>query len=182
MISCKDGKDQSPAPTDINNTKSTSKGDTEQVSPLPSSVIFQNWTIGKPENALLILSAYKVWDSATLQNLEPYLADTVGLDLPDGRRLRVTKNSINNTLGKWRKQYRETTNTPFSLISLYNKDRDQEWVIAWIWNRWRYNDGVRDSMLYCDNWRINNGKIEYLNSAENKPSSQLKKSLNTLTN
>jgi hypothetical protein len=152
----------------------------ETSSSLPPSVIYQDWVMGKPANAELVLKAYKVWDSATLQELIPYLADTIGLDLPDGRRLRVIKNSIHTTLGKWRKEYRETTNTPFSLISLYNKDMDQEWVIAWIWNRWRYNDGVRDSMLYCDNWRIKNNKIEYLNSAENKPSKQLRRKLNTI--
>ena len=72
-------------------------------------------------------------------------------------------------------------NIPFSLISLHNKDLDQQWVIAWTWNKWRHADGSKDSMLYCDNFRLKDGKIVYLNSLQNQPSKSLSKTLNGIT-
>jgi len=36
-------------------------------------------------------------------------------------------------------------------------------------------------MLYCDNWRLKDGKIVYLNSLENRPSKSLSKTLNTIS-
>ena len=93
--------------------------------------------------------------------------------------LLLTNNTIESTLRKWRKNYKETSNIPFSLVSLHNKDLDQQWVMAWTWNKWRNADGTKDSMLYCDNWRLKDGKIVYLNSAENRPSKSLSKTLNS---
>jgi hypothetical protein len=110
--------------------------------------------------------------------MSTYFGDTTRFDLPDGRRFTISNNTIESTLRKWRKNYKETSNIPFSLISLHNKDMDQQWVIAWTWNKWRYVDGTKDSMLYCDNWRLKDGKIVYLNSAENQPSKSLSKTLN----
>jgi hypothetical protein len=121
---------------------------------------------------------YKAWDSEAASNMANYFADSTAYDLPDGTRATTTNTTIESKFRKWRNAYKETSNVPFSLISLYNKDRDQEWVIAWTWNKWTYNDGKKDSMLFCDNWRIKLGKIEYLNSLQNRPSKQLSKRLN----
>jgi hypothetical protein len=145
---------------------------------MPSYVVYKNWEPGKPQNAELILNVYKAWDSESTSNMANYFADSTAYDLPDGTRATTTNTTIESKFRKWRNAYKETSNVPFSLISLYNKDRDQEWVIAWTWNKWTYNDGKKDSMLYCDNWRIKGGKIEYLNSLQNRPSKQLSKRLN----
>ena len=144
---------------------------------LPANVIYKNWEVGKPENTLLVLNVYKAWDSDTTADMSSFFADSTKYDLPDGTRASTTNKTVASTFRKWRKAFKETTNTPFSLISLYNKDRRQEWVIAWTWNKWTYNDGKKDSMLYCDNWRIKDGKITYLNSLQNRPSKQLLKAL-----
>ncbi len=145
---------------------------------MPSYVVYKNWEPGKPQNAELILNVYKAWDSETAANMDNYFADSTAYDLPDGTRATTTNKTIEAKFRKWRNAYKETSNVPFSLISLYNKDRDQEWVIAWTWNKWTYTDGKKDSMLFCDNWRIKQGKIEYLNSLQNRPSKQLSKRLN----
>jgi hypothetical protein len=154
---------------------------TEQVSTLPSSVVYRNWEQGNPENSRLILNAYKAWDSDSTGLLASFFADSTRFDLPDGRRFITTNKSIEPTLRKWRKNYKETSNIPFSLIALHNKDLDQQWVIAWTWNKWSHTDGSKDSMLYCDNWRFKDGKIVYLNSMENRPSKPLSNTLNKIT-
>ena len=147
---------------------------------LPANVIYKNWEVGKPENTLLVLNVYKAWDSDSTQDMSSYFADSTAYDLPDGTRASTTNKTVGSKFRQWRRAYKETTNTPFSLISLNNKDRDQEWVIAWTWNKWTYNDGKKDSMLYCDNWRIKDGKIAYLNSLQNRPSKSLAKKLETI--
>ncbi len=151
---------------------------TAAIPDLPSNVIYKNWEVGKPENTLLVLNVYRAWDSDSTEDMSSYFADSTAYDLPDGTRASTNNKTVASKFRQWRKAYKETTNIPFSLISLNNKDRDQEWVIAWTWNKWTYNDGKKDSMLYCDNWRIKDGKIAYLNSLQNRASKQLSKSLN----
>jgi len=182
MVSCNNNKtpDQ-PSPAADSSITQSQPTATEQLSTLPSFVIYRNWEPGNPENSHLVLKAYKAWDSDSTGVLASFFADTTRFDLPDARRFTMTNKSIEPTLRKWRKNYKETSNIPFSLISLHNKDLDQQWVIAWTWNKWSLADGSKDSMLYCDNWRLKDGKIVYLNSLENRPSKSLSKTLNTIS-
>ena len=181
VISCNNDKPADQQSTAIDSSATKSQPVTEQVSTLPSFVIYRNWGQGDPENSQLILNAYKAWDSDSTGILASFFADTTRFDLPDGRRFTTNNNTIESTLRKWRKNYKETSNIPFSLISLHNKDLDQQWVIAWTWNKWQHADGSKDSMLYCDNWRLKDGKIVYLNSLENHPSKSLSKTLSKIT-
>jgi hypothetical protein len=186
ILSCnndsKVDKQQTPPDSSASNTLPADTVHTiERVSTLPSFVVFKNWEMGDPANAQVIVNAYNAWDSDSTGTMSVYFADSTSFDLPDGRRFTMTNNTIESTLRKWRKNYKATSNVPFSLISLHNKDRDQQWVIAWTWNKWKYNDGSKDSMLYCDNWRLKDGKIVYLNSAGNKPSKSLLKTLSKVS-
>jgi hypothetical protein len=182
IVSCNnDTKVDSQQPARDSSATNTQPASTAQLSTLPSFVVYRNWEQGNSENAQLIVNTYKAWDSDSTGAMSSYFGDTTRFDLPDGRRFTTTNNTIESTLRKWRKNYKETSNIPFSLISLHNKDLDQEWVIAWTWNKWQRTDGTKDSMLYCDNWRLKGGKIVYLNSSENQPSKSLSKTLNKIT-
>jgi hypothetical protein len=48
-----------------------------------------------------------------------------------------------------------------------------------LYNKWTYNDGVRDSALFWENWRLKDGKIVYLNSLVQAPPKTLLKTLET---
>ena len=175
---CSSSNEKSESESVIADTVATAQPAPVAAAPdLPANVIYKNWEVGKPENTLLVLNVYKAWDSDSDADMSSYFADSTKYDLPDGTRASTTNKTVASTFRRWRKAFKETSNTPFSLISLYNKDRNQEWVIAWTWNKWTYNDGKKDSMLYCDNWRIKDGKITYLNSLQNRPSKQLLKAL-----
>jgi len=180
IASCNNKTDEQKSAVADSSASTTQPATTEQPSTLPSFVVFKNWEAGDPGNSQLIVDAYNAWDSDSTGALASYFADTTRFDLPDGRRFTTTNNTIEATLRKWRKNYKETSNIPFSLISLHNKDLDQQWVIAWTWNKWRNADGTRDSMLYSDNWRMKDKKIVYLNSLENHPSKTLSKTLNKI--
>ena len=144
---------------------------------LPAYVIYKDWERGKPENTQLVLKVYEAWDGDSPEDMSSYFADSTAYDLPDGTRASTTNKTVGSKFRQWRRAFKETSNKPFSLISLSNKDHDQEWVIAWTWNKWTYNDGKKDSMLFCDNWRIKDGKIVYLNSLQNRPSKPLARRL-----
>ena len=178
LVSCNNTKseNQSPAGTDT----STTKPQTETVTlpELPPFVVFKNWQPGNPQNTQLVLNVYNAWDSKEINDMALYFADSTEYDLPAGSYTLLTKETVETKLRQWRNGFKETSNIPFSLLPVYNKDRDQQWVIAWVWSKWRYTDGKKDSMLYCDNWLIKDGKIAYLNSLENRTSKKLSTRLN----
>jgi len=160
-------------------TNSTTAPETNAALPaFPSFVVFRNWQLGDPANTSLILDVYRAWDNGNTDSMAMYFSDSAVYDFPDGTRTLTTSKTVESTFRKWRHEYTKTSNIPFSVISLYNKDFNQHWVIAWTWNKWRYTDGKKDSALYCDNWRIREGKITYLNSLENHTSKALAKRLN----
>ena len=163
---------------DTTNKKSEPTAETKSPD-LPPYVVLKNWEAGNVQHTQLVLNVYKAWDSGASGEMESYFADSTKYDFPDGTRYTTTNKTVASKFRQWRNAYKETSNIPFSLISLHNKDLDQEWVIAWTWNKWRYDDGKKDSMLYCDNWRIKDGRIEYLNSLQNRPSKALSTRLNT---
>ena len=176
---CNNDKTETAKSGDADTTSRPSQTEPTTAMPdLPSYVLYKNWETGKPQNAELIAKVYKAWDGENAAGMAAFFADSTAYDLPDGTRATTNNSTFESKLRKWRRAYKETSNIPFSLISLHNKDRDQEWVIAWTWNKWTYADGKKDSMLYCDNWRIKEGKIEYLNSLQNRPSTALSKRLN----
>ena len=159
-------------------SKPESNIESPAMSDLPSFVAFRNWQIGDPSNATSVLNVYGTWDRSNTDSMAIYFADSATYDFPNGTRRITTRHTIEATFRKWRHDYTQTSNIPFSMISLHNKDLDQDWVIAWTWNKWQYTDGKKDSALYCDNWRIRAGKITYLNSMENRASKELAKRLN----
>jgi len=180
IVSCNNKSADQQSPAADSSAKSRAAAD-EKVVALPPFVVYRNWEQGNSENLPIIVSAYQAWDSDSTGAMTSFFGDTTRFDLPDGRRFTTNNNSIESTLRKWRKNYKATSNIPFSLIALHNKDLDQQWVIAWTWNKWQNSDGTKDSMLYCDNWRLKDGKIVYLNSLQNQPSKALSKTLNKIT-
>jgi len=66
-------------------------------------------------------------------------------------------------------QYTNISHKIISAISLHNDDLNDDWVQILAYNKWTYKDGGKDSMLYYDNWRLTNGKIDYLTTLEQTP-------------
>ena len=180
-LSCSDSQTNNEADSKEPATAATTATtEVSKVPYLPSYVVYKDWKTGKPENAEMIIRVYEAWDGKSQEEMASYFADSTTYDFPDGTRAITTNKNVATKFRQWRNSFGETSNIPFSLISLYNDETDQDWVIAWTWNKWVYKDGKKDSMLYCDNWRIKNGKINYLNSLENKPSKKLSKALNEI--
>ena len=128
-----------------------------------------NWKIGDPANTKLVLDMYHAWDANDANAVAGFFADSAFLDMPNAQRMTLNKNNVYEKFGKARKQYTNTSHRIISAISLHDNDRNEDWVQVLAYNKWAYPDGVRDSMLYFDNWRLKNGKIDYLTTLEQTP-------------
>jgi hypothetical protein len=147
---------------------------------LPSNVILKNWEMGDPQHMATVWKLYQAWDTEHPHDMIEFLGDSTIFDWPNGSRVITTKETVEPILRKWRNNFKSTSNIPFSLISIHNKDLNQDWVMAWVWNKWETAQGKKDSSLFCDNWRLVNGRIVYMNSSENRTSRSLSKTLNSI--
>ena len=169
IFSCQDEKKES----EIVPVTETSKPLPEFAFPVDRS----HWKIGDPYNTKLVLDMYHAWDANDANTVAGFFADSAMLDMPNALRIAVNKSNVYEKFGKARKQYTNTSHRIVSAISLHNDDLDEDWVQILSYNKWAYPDGVRDSMLYFDNWRLKNGKIEYMNTLEQTPPRPLLKKL-----
>lgn len=153
---------------------------TDTPKPLPEfayPVERKNWTIGDPANTKMVLDMYHAWDSNDAAAVAGFFADSAVLDMPNTPRRVFNKENVYEKFGRARKQYTNTSHQILSAISLHNDDNNDDWVQILAYNKWTYQDGGRDSMLYYDNWRLKNGKIDYLITLEQAPSRPMLKKL-----
>ena len=169
IFSCQDEKKE----PEIVPTTETSKALPEFAYPVDRA----NWKIGDPANTKLVLDMYRAWDSNDANGVAGFFADSATLDMPNAQRMVFNKDNVYERFGKARKQYTNTSHKIISAISLHNDDLDEDWVQILSYNKWSYQDGARDSMLYFDNWRVKNGKINYLTTLEQTPTRPILKKL-----
>ena len=153
---------------------------TETSTPLPEfafPVDRSHWKIGDPANTKLVLDMYHAWDTNDANAVAGFFADSATLDMPNALRMVVKKNNVYDKFAKARIQYTNISHKIISAISLHNDDLNDDWVQILAYNKWTYQDGGKDSMLYFDNWRVKNGKIDYLTTLEQTPPKQVLKKL-----
>jgi ketosteroid isomerase-like protein len=175
LISCK-GQDEkqteTPTPTPATETK-------KALPEFAYPVAMANWTMGDPNHTKMVLDVYQAWERKDSAVFAASFADSVSMDMPDARRLTFTKGNAYKWLYNARSKYNSITNKIVSAYALHNEENSADWVMVMVYNKWTYNDGVRDSALYWDNWRLKDGKIVYLNSLEQAPPKTLLKTLET---
>ncbi len=181
ILSC--GQDKEPEKqTDLKSeTETASTAEPQSLTPLAYPALYSNWEIGKRENMNTVLSLYKAWDESSVDNLKNIFADSVILDLPGGKRVTSSRNNITDVLIKYRKSFGETSNQVLSIYPILNKETNDEWVAALLYNKWSYKDNTRDSSLFQDLWKLQNGKIYYMLSLEQSPSRTSVKRLEKLS-
>jgi ketosteroid isomerase-like protein len=179
LVSCK-GQDEKQAETPAQTPTQTPATETKK--PLPEfayPVAMANWTMGDPNNTKTVLDVYKAWEKKDSAVFAASFADSASMDMPDARRLTFTKGNAYKRLYNARSMYNSINNKIVSAFALHNEENNADWVMVMVYNKWTYNDGVKDSALYWDNWRLKDGKIVYLNSLEQAPSKTLLKTLET---
>jgi len=168
-LSC--GQDKATDKTIENTTEQAPAASTEPQSlpPLAYPALYSNWEIGKRDNMNTVLSLYKAWDESSVDNMKNIFADSVILDLPAGRRVTSSRDKITDLLVNYRNSFAATSNQVLSIYPVLNKETNDEWVAVLLYNKWTYKNNVRDSSLFQDLWKLQNGKIYYMLSLEQSP-------------
>ena len=169
VLSC--GQDKATDKTIENTTEQAPAASTEPQSlpPLAYPALYSNWEIGKRDNMNTVLSLYKAWDESSVDNMKNIFADSVILDLPAGRRVTSSRDKITDLLVNYRNTFAATSNQVLSIYPVLNKETNDEWVAVLLYNKWTYKNNVRDSSLFQDLWKLQNGKIYYMLSLEQSP-------------
>src|SRR5436190_16282718 len=169
ILSC--GQDKATDKTIENTTEKAPAASTEpqSLTPLTYPALYSSWEMGKRDNMNIVLSLYKAWDESSVDNIKNLFADSVILDLPGGRRITSSRDNITDVLIKYRKSFATTSNQVISIYPILNKETNDEWVAALLYNKWSYQDNRKDSSLFHDLWKLQNGKIYYMLSLEQSP-------------
>ena len=144
-------------------------------------VLYKNWELGSHQSTRTVLKMYQAWDGRSVKNMTALLADSVILDLPDGKRRAAARDKMVSGLLQARKDYLSTSNNVLAVFPIHNNDKNEEWVSVLVYNKWTNKDNTRDSMLYQDLWKVKDGKITYLLTLEQAPSRGTIKQLDAMT-
>ena len=122
-----------------------------------------DWKLGDVNKVNRIMEVYKLWDEKKPIVSEEYFADTVLLSIPEVRKEFVVPNDqISKRIAENRDMYHSTSNEILSSVSLHDKVTGEDWVMVTAYSKWVEKDGTRDSVLYHDDWRFKNDKIDRL--------------------
>jgi hypothetical protein len=154
-------------------TDTTVTTDSTKVAATPELALpvkYKNWEIGNPEYVKDAVDLYKAWDDKDTK-IASYFADTFVMRIPEEtNKIIIPNDAIDSTLKGNRNMYDLTSNDLISAVSLHDKESGEDWVMVTTYNKWINKDGSRDSILYQDNWRFKNGKINLLTSFDKVPS------------
>jgi ketosteroid isomerase-like protein len=175
LICCSDKKEKQ---VEVKSQASEPVAETKKIVPeFAYPVAMANWTMGDPNHTKTVLDVYKAWEQKDSAVFAASFADSAAMDMPDARRLIFTRGNAYKRLYKARSQYNSITNKIVSAYALHNEENNADWVMVMVYNKWTYTNGVKDSALYWDNWRLKDGRIVYLNSLEQAPPKTLLKTL-----
>jgi hypothetical protein len=115
---------------------------------------------GNPVNAQKVLQVWKMFETANIQAMKPYFADSVKYDDASGmhfygpteKLLAYAKSDING-LDSMR----------FDIVmwqSAHINDKNEDWVNIWSRERRYAKEGAKaDTVLMQENWKVKNGKV-----------------------
>jgi hypothetical protein len=109
-----------------------------------------------------------------------FFSDTVRLRLPgEGNEIIIPKSKVKESFWKIRSMYSYTSNDMISAVSSRDKASAEKLVMMTAYVKWTEKNGKRNSILYHDDWRLKDGKFNFLLSYSKLPTMEfLKKNSN----
>jgi hypothetical protein len=119
---------------------------------------------GNPVNAQKVLQVWKMFETANIQAMKPYFADTVKYDAADGMHFYGPTDKL---LAYAKQDIDGLDSMRFDLViwqSAHVNDKNEDWVNIWSRER-RYpkKGGKADTVLMQENWQVKNGKVVLFN-------------------
>jgi hypothetical protein len=148
-------------------TASTNK-DSTAVSLPYTAVYSSNFVAGKPADVATVLNNYKAWQDNDMAAGAATYGDSVMIIFASGYVFNSTRDSLIKEAKKYRDSLSSVNLTFYAWTSNHSVDKNEEWVNVWYKEIDTYKTGKVDSVFYQDDNRLNDGKIVWVSSHEQK--------------
>jgi hypothetical protein len=125
---------------------------------------------GDPVNAQKVLQVWKMFETAKIEEMKPYFADSVKYDDAHGMHFYGPAEKL---LAYAKTDIDGLDSMRFDIVvwqSAHVNDKNEDWVNIWSRER-RYgkNGGKADTVLMQENWQVKNGKVVAFDQYLSKP-------------
>jgi hypothetical protein len=115
---------------------------------------------GNPVNAQKVLQVWKMFETANIQAMKSYFADSVKYDDASGMHFYGPTDKL---LAYAKQDIESLDSMRFDIVlwqSAHVNDKNEDWVNIWSRER-RYTKkgGKADTVLMQENWQVKNGKV-----------------------
>jgi hypothetical protein len=118
---------------------------------------------GNPANAQKVLKVWKMFETANIEAMKPYYADTVTYDDAGGMRFH---GPIEKLLAFAKQDIAGLDSMRFDITawqSAHVNDKNEDWVNIWSAERRYPKKGHPDTVLMQENWQVKDGRVVYFN-------------------
>ncbi len=128
-----------------------------------------NFKIGDSKQAQLILNLWKDYDNNNLDNHKDAFADSLEFDLSNGQIIKGTKDSVLNSLKKYRGSLTSAVSSVDVVVPLKANGKNESWVCVW-GKEVDMRNGKKDSVYLNEDWMFNkDGKIAFITQYQATP-------------
>jgi SnoaL-like domain len=116
-----------------------------------------------PGNALKVLKVWKMFETADIQAMKPYYADTVTYEDASGMRFHGPTEKL---LAFAKQDIAGLDSMRFDISawqSSHSNDKNEDWVSIWSAERRYPKNGRPDTVLMQENWKVKDGLVVYFN-------------------
>jgi hypothetical protein len=110
-----------------------------------------------------VLTVWKMFETADIQGMKPYYADTVTYEDASGMRFHGPAADL---LAFAKKDIEGLDSMRFDISqwqSSHSNDRNEDWVNIWSAERRYPKNGKPDTVLMQENWKVKDGRVVYFN-------------------
>jgi hypothetical protein len=162
FCSCNNATDSVNTKTDSSEVKTTAKETVSEPVSYPYEHSYSTkHSLGNPAHTKLVLDFYKLFETNKMDEMKPFLTDSVFVEFADG----TTFNGPSDSLISMGKKYRaEMSNYSYKFdtwLPIHTEDTKEDWVL--VWSRAYFTDkkGKQDSLRVHEYYQIKNNKICY---------------------
>ena len=125
---------------------------------------------GDPVNAQKVLQVWKMFETAKIEDMKPYFADSVKYDDAQGMHFYGPTDKL---LAYAKTDIDGLDSMRFDIVfwqSAHVNDKNEDWVNIWSRERRYGKHGSKaDTVLMQENWRVKNGKVVSFDQYVAKP-------------
>ena len=149
---------------------------TENVSYAYPVAYSSDFTIGDSKYAQTVLELWKDYDDNAFERHADAFADTVSIDLSGTSLTNLPKDSVINSIKKYRSSLKNAVSSVEVVTALKPKGKDETWVCIWGKEVDTHDNNKLDSVYLNENWMFNkDGKVVYMSQFQAMPAKPAKK-------